>query len=533
VTNADEQTRTEESDKPREPESPRERRRRWLGLAVLALPTILISLDMSVLYLALPALSQDLGADQVEQLWITDIYGFMVAGLLITMGSLGDRIGRRRLLLAGGALFGVASLLAAFSTSPEMLIAARALMGIAGATVAPSTLALISNIFADPKQRAFAIGVWMACFMGGNAVGPIIGGLLLASFWWGSVFLLAVPVMVVLLAAGPVLLPEYRHPENTRLDLVSVGLSLLAILPFIYGLKEIARAGAAPLPVAAMVFGVVLGVVFVRRQQTAASPLIDLQLFRSVPFSVTLVMMIVTAMLMGGIFLFISLWLQLVAGLTPFVAGLWLVPQMIAMIIGTLLAPILARRVRQGLLVTLGVLVTAIGFVVLSRTTVDGGLATVVIGFTLACGGIGGAVTLGTDLIVGSAPPAKAGSAASISETSNELGIALGIAVLGSIGSVVYRAQLSEAGDAVPEGSREAALSGITGAVEAATALGGAAGERLLAAAGEAFTTSLATVATVGAALVLAVVALCSMTIARTAYAPETEPAESSGTTSV
>ena len=521
MTNADEQTRTEESDEAPCPETAGERRRRWLGLAVLALPTILISLDMSVLYLALPALSQDLGADQVEQLWITDIYGFMVAGLLITMGSLGDRIGRRRLLLVGGALFGVASLVAAFSTSPEMLIAARALMGIAGATVAPSTLALISNIFADPKQRAFAIGVWMACFMGGTAVGPIIGGLLLANFWWGSVFLLAVPVMVVLLTAGPVLLPEYRHPENTRLDLGSVALSLLALLPFIYGLKEVARAAAEPLPAVAMVFGIVVAVIFVRRQRTTASPLVDLQLFRSLPFSVTLVMMIVTAMLMGGIFLFISLWLQLVAGLTPLVAGLWLVPPMIAMIIGTLLAPILARRIRPGLLVTLGVLITAIGFAVISRTTADGGLATLVIGFTLACGGIGGAVTLGTDLVVGSAPPAKAGSAASISETSNELGIALGIAILGSIGSIVYRTSLARAGDAVPEGSRDAALSGITGAAEAATELGGSAGERLLVAAGAAFTNSLTTVATVGAALVLAVVALCSATIARSAYAPE------------
>jgi MFS transporter, DHA2 family, multidrug resistance protein len=522
VTNADEQIRTDEGEETSRPPTSGQRRR-WLGLAVLALPTILISVDMSVLYLALPTLSRELGADQVEQLWISDIYGFMIAGLLITMGSLGDRIGRRRLLLAGGALFGMASLLAAFSVSPEMLIAARALMGIAGATVAPSTLALISNIFADPKQRAFAIGVWMACFMGGIAVGPIIGGLLLASFWWGSVFLLAVPVMVILLAAGPMLLPEYRHPENTRLDLGSVALSLLAILPFVYGLKELARTGAAPLPLAAMAFGIVVGVVFVRRQQVATGPLIDLQLFRSVPFSVTLVMMVLTAMLMGGTSWFIALWLQLVAGLTPFVAGLWLVPQMVAMIIATLLVPILARRVRSGLLITLGVLVTGVGFAVVSRTTVDGGLVTVVVGFSVACMGIGGAVALGTDLIVGSAPPAKAGSAASISETSNELGIALGIAILGSIGSVVYRARLALAGDAVPAANRAAAESGITGAAEAAEGLGGAAGERLLAAAGEAFTTSLATVATIGAGLVLVVTLLCAATIARSAYAPEPE----------
>ena len=446
MTNADEQTRTEESDEVRRPETVGERRRQWLGLAVLALPTILISLDMSVLYLALPALSQDLGADQVQLLWITDIYGFMVAGLLITMGSLGDRIGRRRLLLAGGALFGVASLLAAFSVSPEMLIAARALMGIAGATVAPSTLALISNIFDDPKQRAFAIGVWLACFMGGNAVGPIIGGVLLANFWWGSVFLLAVPVMVVLLAAGPMLLPEYRHPENTRLDLVSVALSLLAILPFIYGLKEVARAGAEPLPVIAMVFGLAVAVVFVRRQQTADNPLIDLQLFRSVPFSVTLVMMIVTAMLMGGTFLFISLWLQLVAGLTPFVdravagaaddrhdhrhpAGPDPRPPRTPGAAGHARRADHRARLRRAQPDDRGRRPGHRGHRLhpgLRRDRRSG--------------------RAGHRPVVGSAPPAKAGSAASISETSNELGIALGIAILGSIGSIVYRTQLARAG---------------------------------------------------------------------------------------
>jgi DHA2 family multidrug resistance protein-like MFS transporter len=357
--------------------------------------------------------------------------------------------------------------------------------------------------------------------MGGNAVGPIIGGLLLASFWWGSVFLLAVPVMVILLVAGPVFLPEYRHPENARLDLTSVALSMLAILPFVYGLKELARDGVHPLPVVGLLVGLGMAAVFLRRQLTTENPLIDVGLFRSVPFSVTLVMMIITAMLMGGTFLFISLYLQLVAGLTPFAAGLWLVPQMIAMVIGTLLAPVLARRLRSGLLVTGGVLVTGLGFVVLTQTSADDGLLTVVAGFTLACGGIGGAVALGTDLIVGSAPPAKAGSAASISETSNELGIALGIAILGSIGSVVYRGRLTSLGDSIPAASQEAARSGITGAAEAAADLGGPAGERLLAAAQDAFTASLTSVAWVGAALVFAVVALCAATIARARYAPD------------
>jgi DHA2 family multidrug resistance protein-like MFS transporter len=208
-------------------------RREWIGLAVLALPTLLVSIDVSVLFLALPHLSEDLGADSTEQLWITDIYGFMTAGFLVTMGTLGDRIGRRRLLLIGGTLFGLASLLAAFSASPEMLIAARALMGIAGATLLPSTLALISNMFRDPKQMGMAIAVWGTCFMAGIALGPVVGGAMLDAFWWGSVFLLAVPVMAVLLVAAPLFLPEFSDPDAGRLDLVSVALSLVTILPAI------------------------------------------------------------------------------------------------------------------------------------------------------------------------------------------------------------------------------------------------------------------------------------------------------------
>jgi MFS transporter, DHA2 family, multidrug resistance protein len=185
-------------------------RREWVGLAVLALPTLLLSLDMSVLYLALPYLSADLGASATQQLWIMDIYGFMIAGFLVTMGTLGDRIGRRRLLMTGGVAFAVASVFAAYSTSPEMLIVTRALLGIAGATLMPSTLALISTMFRDQHQRGVAIAVWMTCFMGGMTVGPLVGGLLLQSFWWGSAFLLGVPVMAVLLVAAPALLPEYR-----------------------------------------------------------------------------------------------------------------------------------------------------------------------------------------------------------------------------------------------------------------------------------------------------------------------------------
>jgi MFS transporter, DHA2 family, multidrug resistance protein len=296
---------------------PRAGRREWIGLAVLALPTLLVSLDLFVMLLAVPHLSADLGASSTQQLWILDIYGFMVAGFLITMGTVGDRIGRRRLLLVGAAAFGLASVLAAWSTSPQMLIASRALLGIAGATLTPSTLSLITNLFRDPRQRASAVAVWAGCFVVGAIIGPIVGGLLLEQFWWGSVFLLGVPAMVLLLLTGPVLLPEYRNPQADRLDRASVALSLGVILPVIFGLKELARGGWQPLSMVAVVVGVVVGVAFVRRQRALADPLLDLGLFANRAFSVTLGSMLAYSMLSGGTMVWVAQQLQLVVGLSP------------------------------------------------------------------------------------------------------------------------------------------------------------------------------------------------------------------------
>jgi DHA2 family multidrug resistance protein-like MFS transporter len=223
-------------------------RREWIGLAVIAVPCLLYSMDLTVLHLAVPQLSADLKPSSAQLLWIIDIYGFLVAGSLITMGTLGDRIGRRRLLLIGAAAFAVASVLAAFSTSASMLIATRALLGLAGATVAPSTLSLIRNMFLDPHERTVAISVWVTSYSVGGAIGPLIGGVLLEYFWWGSVFLIAVPVMALLLVLGPRLLPEYRDPNAGRPDVVSAGLSLAAVLSIIYGLKKIAQDGPGWLP---------------------------------------------------------------------------------------------------------------------------------------------------------------------------------------------------------------------------------------------------------------------------------------------
>jgi DHA2 family multidrug resistance protein-like MFS transporter len=415
-------------------------RREWVGLAVLALPTLLVSLDVFVLILALPKLAVSLHADGTEQLWIMDTYGFMVAGFMVTMGTLGDRIGRRKLLLAGAAAFGLASVVAAFSTSAAMLIAARAVLGIAGATLAPSTLALIGTMFTDARQRAAAIGIWAGCFTVGAIVGPVVGGFLLEHFWWGSVFLLGVPAMVLLLIIGPKLLPEYRDETAGRLDLPSVGLSLAAILPAVYGVKEIARDGVQPLPVAALAAGLAVGYVFVKRQRTLEDPLLDLRLFAGKAFRTALGGMLLFSMLGGTTMLFVAQFFQLALKLSPVGAALGLLPGMAASAVSFLAAPMLARRFRPGALIMGGVVLAVLGMVILVFVDVEAGPALPALGFAVSSLGVGPMVALGTDLVISSVPPRKAGAAASLAQTINEFGYALGMATVGTLGNAVVRA---------------------------------------------------------------------------------------------
>jgi DHA2 family multidrug resistance protein-like MFS transporter len=419
-------------------------RREWLGLAVLALPTLLLSLDFSVLFLALPHLGADLGASETQLLWIMDGYGFMVAGFLITMGTLGDRIGRRRLLMIGAAAFGAVSVLAAYATSAELLIVARLLLGIAGATQMPSTLALIGNMFRDPRQRGLAIGIWATCLLAGIAIGPVIGGVLLELFWWGSVFLMGVPVMVILLVAAPLLLPEYRAGRSGRLDLLSVGLSLAAILLTVYGLKELAKAGPHAAPLLAIAAGLAAGLVFVWRQRRVDTPLLDLRLFANRSFAAALAILLLAGSASGGVGFLFAQHLQRVLGLAPLPAGLWLVPYAAAMIVSSLLSPVLARRVRPGYVVAGGLAVAVLGFLVFTQVTAAGGLAVAVTGSVIMFFGIAPAWVLGTDLVVGSAPPERAGAASALSETSSELGVALGVAVFGSVAVAVSRSRLAD-----------------------------------------------------------------------------------------
>lgn len=495
-------------------EAPRAGRREWIGLAVLALPTLFLSLDFSVLYLALPSLSADLGASSTQQLWIMDIYGFMIAGFLVTMGTLGDRIGRRKLLLIGSGAFGIASLLAAFSTSPEMLIATRALMGIAGATLMPSTLSLISTMFRSPKQMGLAISAWMSCFMGGVAIGPVIGGLMLENYWWGSVFLLGVPVMALLLVAGPMLLPEYRDPEAGKLDLVSALLSLASILLVIYGLKELAKQGWSVVPLVAAAAGFALGVVFVRRQQGLSTPLLDVRLFGNRTFSAALLLWLLSGAIQGGTSFLVALQLQGVEGLSPLHAGLWLAPPTVLMIVSIMLAPVLARRIRPAYVMAAGLLLAGVGYLVISQSEGPDALTWMLVGWTVGLIGLGLPSGLSTALILGAAPPEKAGSASAMSETTSELGIALGVAALGSLSTVVYRSQMAETVPAgVPDHAADAARDSINGALLTAPQVPAPAGPELLQAARDAFTSGLTTVTLVSAGLfvVLAIIAATAL----------------------
>ena len=482
--------------------APRAGKKEWIGLAVIALPCVLYSMDLTVLNLAVPHLTADLKPSSSELLWIVDIYGFLIAGLLITMGTLGDRIGRRRLLLIGAAFFGCASILAAFSTSAEMLILSRAILGIAGATLAPSTLSLIRNMFLDSKQRTVAIGVWVASYSAGGAIGPVIGGVMLEYFWWGSVFLIAVPVMILLLTLGPIFLPEFKDPNAGKLDFASALLSLASVLSMIFGLKKIAENGIDWMPVLSIVIGIAIALVFLRRQRKLADPMIDLKLFGSAAFSAALTIYTLITFIAFGASIFIFQYLQLVQKLSPMEAGLLSLPSFGGFIVGSVFAPMIAHRFRPVSVVTYGLVLAAIGFGLMTQVNVDSGLTFLVVGMLIYSLGLAPVITLTTDLIVGAAPPERAGVASAISETSSEFGGALGIAILGSIGTAIYRTKMNAGiSDQVPAKMGDEATETLGGAVAVAARLPREAGYELLHTANEAFVTGMQLNALIGAVI--------------------------------
>lgn len=479
-------------------------RREWIGLAIIALPCMVYAMDLTVLNLALPAISAELDPSASQLLWIVDVYGFLVAGFLMTMGTLGDRIGRRKLLLIGAAAFAAASVLAAFSRSAEMLIAMRALLGVAGATLAPSTMSLIRNMFHDEHERQFAIGVWIAAFSVGGAIGPLVGGLLLQWWWWGAAFLAAVPVMVLLLVLGPKLLPEYRDPEAGKLDPASMVQSLFAVLAVVYGLKRIAEYGVDPRGVAVFVVGIALGVLFVRRQKHLAYPFLDVTLFQRPAFSAAIVAYALAGLSMMGVYIFMTQYLQLVLGLTPLQAGIATVPWSLCFTVGSLLAPRLARHWGARRVMVRGLLLAAVGFAITALVMPPYGLWILIAGMLAMSLGMAPVFTVGNELIITTAPPERAGAASALAETSAELSGALGIAILGSLGMLAYRLWLDPALPlTLADAEATRALSTLGGAVTVAGEVGGTAGAAIADTARTAFTDAMRAIAVFGMAMML------------------------------
>ncbi|MEU0674290.1 MFS transporter [Streptomyces sp. NPDC006172] len=470
---------------------------RWLALSVLVLAVLLVAVDATVLGLATPYISEDLAPSGTQLLWIGDVYSFVIAGLLVSMGSLGDRVGRKRILLVGATAFGAISVLNAYATTPEAMIAARALLGVAGATLMPATLALIRNIFHDPRERSLAIGIWGATASAGTAVGPITGGFLLEHFWWGSVFLINLPVMAVLVVVGVRTLPESRNPNPGPWDLPSVALSLVGMIGIVYAVKEAASHGPAWTPTAVGLLGAAALYGFVRRQLTLPAPLLDMRLFSNRGFSGAVLADLLTVLGMSGLVFFLSQYLQLVQGRRPLEAGLAELPAAVGAVAAGLLAGRAARRFSVRTVVSGGL--AAIGLALAALTVVDRSTGYPLLGAALLVVGVGAGLsfTVTSDVILSSVPKEQAGAASAVSETAYELGAALGIAVLGSIVTGVYR------NFTAPPGTPESAHESLGGAVEAASSMPTAQAETMLNSARDAFVNGLTTASGVGAAVLL------------------------------
>jgi DHA2 family multidrug resistance protein-like MFS transporter len=471
---------------------------RWLALSVLVLAVLLVAVDATVLGLATPYISEDLAPSGTQLLWIGDVYSFVIAGLLVSMGSLGDRIGRKRILLIGATAFGLISVLNAYASTPELMIVARALLGVAGATLMPATLALIRNLFHDPRERSLAVGVWGATASAGTAVGPIVGGFLLEHFWWGSVFLINLPVMVVLVLVGIKLLPESRNPNPGPWDLASVVLSLVGMVGVVYAVKEAAAHGFGWATLAAGLLGAAALYGFVRRQLTMPVPLLDMRLFRSRGFSGAVLADLLTILGLSGLVFFLSQYLQLVQGRPPFEAGLAELPAAIGAVVAGLIAGRVARRFSVRAVVSGGL--AAVGLALAALTVIDQHTGYPLLGAALLVVGVGAgfSFTVTADVILSSVPKEQAGSASAVSETAYELGAALGIALLGSIVTGVYRDFTG------PAGTPAAAHESLGGAVQAASELPADTAGALLDAARQSFVDGLTLASGVGAVVLLA-----------------------------
>ena len=490
-----------------DPSQVRAGRREWLGLGLLVLPSLLLFMMLTILFLAIPHIAADLSPSSTQMLWIVDIYGFLMAGFLVAMGTLGDRVGRRMLFTAGSAVFAIVSLVAAYTDDAGMMIFWRAVLGVAAAAVMPATLGLIFSMFRNPKQLGIAIGAWAASISVGVALGPVLSGLLLEVFSWRSTFLLAVPLMALVAIAAPFILPEHKDKNAGKLDLFSVGLLLATLLPLIYGVKQLAKDDSLGVALGGIAIGVAFGLWFVFRQLRASSPLLDVRLFANRTVSGALAVYILAALAMGGMYLMYTQYLQLVAGMSPLRTGLTILPAALLLVGVSMCTPILARKVRPGYIIAGGLAVQVIGYLMLTQVDSTAGLPLLIAGFIVLYPAVNPAMALTTGLVVGSVPPEKAGAASGLSTTANDLGLSLGVALIGSIGVATYRNEIELPGGLSAE-TVASARESLDSAVATAQGLSADVGNTVLEAARSAFTSGLnlgaviaAVIAAVGAVL--------------------------------
>ncbi|MCO1580517.1 MFS transporter [Crossiella sp. SN42] len=474
---------------------------RWLGVSLLVLTILLVMIDNTVLALAMPFISKDLDATAAQVLWIGDVYSFVLAGLLVSAGTLGDRIGRKKLLLIGASIFGLASIVAAYAPTAEALIGARALLGVGGATLMPSTLALIRTLFSNPTERRTAIGIWTAAALGGGALGPLVGGVLLEHFWWGSVFLINVPVVLLLIPAGAVLLPEAKNPDPGPWDLCSVALSMVGMIGVVYAVKDAVAHGVRPAVAVAAAVGVAALWLFVRRQRKLPRPLIDIDLFRNRAFVGVIGANMLSVFGMSGLMYFVSQYFQLVLGYSPLMAGLAGLPGTAGAIVVSLLAGVLLARISPRAVLAGGLVLMGVGTIPMALLTPTTSYLILAVSMVVIGVGMALVYTTANDIILSSVPKEKAGAAAAISETGYELGMALGIATLGSIVTAFYQSVRLPAGTS--EDLARVARDSLANAVQVSQGMPAAQGQQLLASAQETFTSGLAVAAGVGAVLLL------------------------------
>ncbi|MFD3703741.1 MFS transporter [Nocardia sp. NPDC058658] len=477
----------------------------WLGLLVVLGPVLLVAMDGSVLFLTMPAITDALSPSADQSLWILDSYGFAVGSLLIAFGTIGDRYGRKRLLMIGAAIFGLGSVGAAFATSPELLIAFRVLMGVAGATLLPSALAVLGTLFTDPRKRAQAIGIFAATFAAGFAIGPIVAGQLLTHFWWGSVLLINVPVVLVFLVLAPILLGEVRGSGGVGVDIVSVLTSASGLLLSMYAVKHVAAEGVSTGPMILGIAGVALLAVFGRRQRRIDNPLIDFTLFRNPVFTIAIITGFLPLAAWSATAYLAATYLQSVLGLSIADAALLAVPGALVLTVAAVVTPAVVTRIGHSTALITAHFTIAAGLLLLLPTGTGAGIGWYIAATAVAGIGYGISFSVVADIAVAAVPTERAGSAAALAETANELGNALGIALLGSLAAALFRLNGPDLAPTLPE-TLHLALAPAT-----------------LEDARTAFTTGLHVVATVAATL-HAALGLTAIRILR--VSPQREPVE-------